>query len=238
MWTSVDHHKDNDKSFIDLINNVEALLSQFCSGTQSNIIGPSNGLNRSVHNSASFTGKEIPVPDGVQFTCSVSSDVLLSSVDGVQDLSINVDKQMVTYQLPRIVFINSLDYKEADPWEVVDQEIVSDVTFSNENSVQQLFSGCPNLQDSSYYDDESSDDESDEDEAANSEVLPVTVDMVTDNAVPNAHSIKPCSTSKTHFPRNTRRADDVGRIEVEEGSRDGGEWGCRRRQGEERRLQI
>ncbi|RHN44045.1 putative P-loop containing nucleoside triphosphate hydrolase [Medicago truncatula] len=59
--------------------------------------------------------------DGVQFTCSVSSDVLLSSVDGVQDLSINVDKQMVTYQLPRIVFINSLDYKEADPWEVVDQ---------------------------------------------------------------------------------------------------------------------
>jgi len=26
-----------------------------------------------------------------------------------------------------------------------------------------------------------------------------------ENAVPNAHSIKPCSTSKTHFPRNTRR---------------------------------
>jgi len=30
-------------------------------------------------------------------------------------------------------------------------------------------------------------------------------DMVPENAVPNAHSIKPCSTSKTHFPRNTRR---------------------------------
>jgi len=30
-------------------------------------------------------------------------------------------------------------------------------------------------------------------------------DMVSENGVPNAHSIKPCSTSKTHFPRNTRR---------------------------------
>jgi hypothetical protein len=28
MWTSVDHHKDNDKSFVDMIENVEALLSQ------------------------------------------------------------------------------------------------------------------------------------------------------------------------------------------------------------------
>jgi len=30
-------------------------------------------------------------------------------------------------------------------------------------------------------------------------------DMLTENAVLNAHSVKPCSTSKTHFPRNTRR---------------------------------
>jgi len=30
-------------------------------------------------------------------------------------------------------------------------------------------------------------------------------DMVTENAVPHAHSIKPCSTTKIHFPRNTRR---------------------------------
>jgi hypothetical protein len=53
MWSSVDHHKDNDKSFVDMIENVEALLSQvenlktwidtvkyenpgkFCSATQS-----------------------------------------------------------------------------------------------------------------------------------------------------------------------------------------------------------
>jgi len=80
MWASVDHQKDNDKSFVDMIENVEALLSQvenlktridtvkyenpgkFCSATQSNIVGPSNGFNRSVHNSASFAGKEIPVP--------------------------------------------------------------------------------------------------------------------------------------------------------------------------------
>ncbi|RHN40657.1 hypothetical protein MtrunA17_Chr8g0357161 [Medicago truncatula] len=78
--TSVDHHKDNDKSFVNIIENVEALLSQvenlktridtvkyenrgkFCSATQSNIVGQSNGFNRSVHNSASFAGKEIPVP--------------------------------------------------------------------------------------------------------------------------------------------------------------------------------
>jgi len=80
MWSSVDHHKDNDKSFVDMIENVDALLSQvenlktridivkyenpgkFCSATQSNIVGPSNGLNRSVYNSASFAGEEIPVP--------------------------------------------------------------------------------------------------------------------------------------------------------------------------------
>jgi hypothetical protein len=32
-----------------------------------------------------------------------------------------VDKKMETYQLPRLVFIDNLDHKEADPWEVVDQ---------------------------------------------------------------------------------------------------------------------
>jgi elongation factor G len=35
--------------------------------------------------------------------------------------SIPVDKQMMEYQLPRLVFVDNLDHKGADPWEVVDQ---------------------------------------------------------------------------------------------------------------------
>jgi translation elongation factor EF-G len=71
----------------------------------------------------------IDTPDQVDFTAEVKNALLavdgavivLSSVDAVQDQSITVDKKMETYQLPRLVFIDNLDHKEADPWEVVDQ---------------------------------------------------------------------------------------------------------------------
>jgi len=71
----------------------------------------------------------IDTPDHNDFTAEVKNALLavdgavlvLSSFDGVQDQSITVDKQMVKYQLPRLVFIDNLDHKEADPWEVLDQ---------------------------------------------------------------------------------------------------------------------
>jgi len=47
--------------------------------------------------------------------------LVLSSVDGVQDQAIAVDKQMLTYQLPRLVFIDNLDQKGANPWQVLNQ---------------------------------------------------------------------------------------------------------------------
>lgn len=50
-----------------------------------------------------------------------SAVLVLSSVDGVQDQSIAVDKQMITYQLPRLVFVNDLDQKGANPWQVLNQ---------------------------------------------------------------------------------------------------------------------
>ncbi|AES64728.2 putative translation protein, beta-barrel [Medicago truncatula] len=45
----------------------------------------------------------------------------LSSVAGVQTQSITFDKLMLRYQLPRLVFINSLHHKGANPWQVIDQ---------------------------------------------------------------------------------------------------------------------
>jgi len=45
----------------------------------------------------------------------------LSSVAGVQTQSITLDKLMIRYQLPRLVFINSLHHKGANPWQVIDQ---------------------------------------------------------------------------------------------------------------------
>ncbi|RHN72765.1 putative P-loop containing nucleoside triphosphate hydrolase [Medicago truncatula] len=71
----------------------------------------------------------IDTPDHVDFTPEVQNALrafdgavfVLDSVDGVQSHSIVVNKQMVTYQLPRLVFINNLDQKGANPWEVVNQ---------------------------------------------------------------------------------------------------------------------
>jgi len=47
--------------------------------------------------------------------------LVLSSIDGMQDQSIAVDNQMITYQLSRLVFINNLDQKGANPWKVLNQ---------------------------------------------------------------------------------------------------------------------
>jgi elongation factor G len=82
-----------------------------------------------IFNMSSLQMTVIDTPARVDFTAKVKNALLavdgavlvLSSFDGVQDQSITVDKQMVKYQLPRLVFINNLDHKEADPWEVVDQ---------------------------------------------------------------------------------------------------------------------
>ncbi|MCH87887.1 elongation factor G [Trifolium medium] len=71
----------------------------------------------------------INTTDCVNFTdevetalCAFDSSILvLSSVDGVQSHSITVDKQMIRYELPRLVFINNVDQKGANPWEVLNQ---------------------------------------------------------------------------------------------------------------------
>ncbi|KEH21566.1 hypothetical protein MTR_7g007590 [Medicago truncatula] len=178
MWSSVDHQKDNDKSFVDMIENVEALLSQvenlktridtvknenpgkFCSATQSNIVGQSNGFNRSVHNSASFAGKEIPVP---------------GSFAGKSELF--AEDQLMTD--------NALSTREG---------ITPSIESANRNQFEVQ---GENVEEKS--------NESVEEKKSISRDQVSDSDMVTENAVPNAHSIKPCSTSKTHFPRNTRR---------------------------------
>jgi translation elongation factor EF-G len=67
--------------------------------------------------------------DCVDFTSEVKNALgafdgavlVLSSVDGVQSQSISADNQMIRYKLPRLVFVNNLDQKGANPWEVVNQ---------------------------------------------------------------------------------------------------------------------
>ncbi|WJX23131.1 hypothetical protein P8452_12367 [Trifolium repens] len=71
----------------------------------------------------------IDTPDCVDFNdevetalCAFDSAIfVLSSVGGVQSQSITVDKQMIRYELPRLVFINNVDQKGANPWEVLNQ---------------------------------------------------------------------------------------------------------------------
>jgi elongation factor G len=71
----------------------------------------------------------IDTPDCVDFNdevetalCAFDSAIfVLSSVGGVQSQSIIVDKQMIRYELPRLVFINNVDQKGANPWEVLNQ---------------------------------------------------------------------------------------------------------------------
>lgn len=71
----------------------------------------------------------IDTPDCVDFTSEVDNALrafdaavfVLSSVGGMNSLSISVDKQMIKYQLPRLVYINNLDNKGADPWDVLNQ---------------------------------------------------------------------------------------------------------------------
>ncbi|WJX23121.1 hypothetical protein P8452_12360 [Trifolium repens] len=71
----------------------------------------------------------INTTDCVNFTdeveialCAFDGAILvLSSVDGVKSQSITVDKQMIRYELPRLVFINNIDQKGANPWEVLNE---------------------------------------------------------------------------------------------------------------------
>ncbi|RHN72769.1 putative P-loop containing nucleoside triphosphate hydrolase [Medicago truncatula] len=95
----------------------------------------SNPISHSIPADITFFNRQnykmtvIDTPARVDFTtevknalCAFDGAVLvLSSVGGVKTQSISVDKQMMEFQLPRLVFINNLDHKRADPWEVVDQ---------------------------------------------------------------------------------------------------------------------
>ncbi|PNX82492.1 elongation factor g, partial [Trifolium pratense] len=46
---------------------------------------------------------------------------VLSSIDGVQSNNITIDNHMIRYKLPRLIFINNLDHKGANPWQVLNQ---------------------------------------------------------------------------------------------------------------------
>ncbi|XP_045803721.1 elongation factor G-1, mitochondrial-like isoform X2 [Trifolium pratense] len=46
---------------------------------------------------------------------------VLSSIDGVQSHSTTIDKHMIRYDLPRLIFLNNIDHKGANPWEVLNQ---------------------------------------------------------------------------------------------------------------------
>ena len=50
-----------------------------------------------------------------------SAILVLSCRDGVKTESITIDQQMTRFQLPRLIFIDDLDRKGADLWNVVDQ---------------------------------------------------------------------------------------------------------------------
>jgi elongation factor G len=48
---------------------------------------------------------------------------VVSSIDGVHSHSITIDKQMIRYELPRLIFLNNIDHKGANPWEVLNQVV-------------------------------------------------------------------------------------------------------------------
>ncbi|GAU44175.1 hypothetical protein TSUD_377760 [Trifolium subterraneum] len=52
---------------------------------------------------------------------------VVSSIDGVQSHSITIDKQMIRFELPRLIFLNNLDHKGANPWEVLNQVVVEEI---------------------------------------------------------------------------------------------------------------
>ncbi|KAK2394543.1 elongation factor G-2, mitochondrial [Trifolium repens] len=79
-------------------------------------------FNRKRHN--------INILDSVDYNAVVESALgafdgaihVLCGVGGVQSQSIAVDKQIIRYQLPRLIFINNIDQKGANPWQVLNQE--------------------------------------------------------------------------------------------------------------------
>jgi elongation factor G len=48
---------------------------------------------------------------------------VVSSIDGVHSHSITIDKQMIRYELPRLIFLNNIDHKGANPWEILNQVV-------------------------------------------------------------------------------------------------------------------
>jgi len=67
----------------------------------------------------------VDFPDHVKTALSAfdGAILVLSSVVGVKLHSVIVDRQMVRNGLPRLIFINKVDEKGADPWDVIDQVI-------------------------------------------------------------------------------------------------------------------
>jgi elongation factor G len=75
-----------------------------------------NIIDTCTHENSGFT------VDLQRTLCVLDGAVLvLCSVLGVERESKTMDEHMIAYEIPRLVFIDKLDQKGANPWEVLNQ---------------------------------------------------------------------------------------------------------------------